>query len=226
MAFLRGSLRATIGFGGAFSPVFLHLLGSSSSPLLSRPRFLPLDLPTFSQLILGLSPPCALTCGLLPGRFGPICQFWTFIIGGVFVPVDFRHWDLLSMLFLEIGDEFSHLVGTPTSLCKSLLQSSHQAVVDEKGGESFSGSDVGWAHWQGEVNLLLHMRFGASAPSASCGAFSSGASSEEYSSTTFLSALPPDIGFFFRLAFPLPIANGLPPVFSRTVCLVRAMQRK
>ena len=131
------------------------------------------------------------------------------------------------MLLLEIGDEFSHLVGTPTSLCKSLLQSSRQAMVDEKGGESFSGSDSGWARWQGEVNLLLHA-FGASAPSAGCGAFSSGVSSDEYSNTTFLSALPPGIGFFFGLPFPLPlaIANGLPPVSFRAVCLVRAMQQK
>ena len=95
-------------------------------------------------------------CGLLLDRLCPICQLWTFVVGGVLVPVDFWHWDLLSMLLLEIGDEFSHLVGTPTSLCKSLLQSSRQAMVDEKGGESFSGSDVGWARWQGEVNLLLH----------------------------------------------------------------------
>ena len=95
-------------------------------------------------------------CGLLLDRLCPICQLSTFVIGGVLVPVDFWHWDLLSMLLLEIGDEFSHLVGTPTSLCKSLLQSSHQAMVDEKGGESFSGSDMGWACWQGEVNLLLH----------------------------------------------------------------------
>ena len=95
-------------------------------------------------------------CGLLPGRFGPICQLWTFVVSGVFIPIDFRHWDLLSMLLQEVGDEFSHLVGTPTSLCKSLLQSSRQAMVNEKGGEGFSSSDVGWARWQGEVNLLLH----------------------------------------------------------------------
>ena len=96
------------------------------------------------------------TCGLLLDRFCPICQLWTFVVGGVLVPVDFGHWDLLSMLLLEIGDEFSHLVGTPTPLCKSLLQSSRQAVVDEKGGEGFRSSDVSWARWQGEVNLLLH----------------------------------------------------------------------
>ena len=98
---------------------------------------------------------CA-ACGLLLDRFCPICQLWTFVIGGVLVPIDFGHWDLLSMLLLEIGEEFSHLVGTPTPLCESLLQSSHQAMVNEKGGEGLSSSDVGWAHWQGEVNLFLH----------------------------------------------------------------------
>ena len=41
-------------------------------------------------------------------------------------------------------------------LCKSFLQSSHQAMVNEKGGEGFGSSDMGWARWQGEVNLLLH----------------------------------------------------------------------
>ena len=99
--------------------------------------------------------PCT-TCGLLPARFGPICQLWTFIIGGVFVPVDFGHWDLMSVLLFEVGDEFSHLVGTPTSLCKSFLQSSHQAMVNKEGGEGLSSSYMGWACWQGEVNLLLH----------------------------------------------------------------------
>ena len=165
-----------------------------------------------SALLLASGPAYALTtrtgavtttctaCGLLPGHFGPICQFWTFVVRGVFVPIDFRHWDLLSMLLLEIGDEFSHLVGTPTSLCKSLLQSSHQAMVNEKGGEGFSSSDVGWARWQGE-GICFFTCFGASAPSAGCGAFSSGVSSEEYSNTTFLSALPPGVGFFFGLPF-------------------------
>ena len=97
---------------------------------------------------------CA-ACGLLD-RLCPICQLWTFAVGGVLVPVDFRHWDLLAMLLLEIGDEFPHLVGTPTPFCESLLQSSRQAMIDEKGGERLRSSDVGWARWQGEVNLLLH----------------------------------------------------------------------
>ena len=94
-------------------------------------------------------------CGLL-AHFGSVCQLQTLAIRGVFVPVDFGHWDLLSMLLLEVGDKFSHLVGTPTSLCESFLQSSRQTMVNEKGGKGFSSSDVGWARWQGEVNLLLH----------------------------------------------------------------------
>ena len=60
------------------------------------------------------------------------------------------------MLLLEVGDELPHLVSTPTSFCKSLLQSSHQTMVNKEGGEGLSSSDVGWACWQGEVNLLLH----------------------------------------------------------------------
>ena len=62
---------------------------------------------TVSALLLASGPVYALTthtgavtttctaCGLLPGRFGPICQLWTFVVGGVFVPIDFGHWDLL-----------------------------------------------------------------------------------------------------------------------------------
>ena len=96
-------------------------------------------------------------CGLLPACFGPICQLRTFVIRGVFVPVDFRHGNLLPMLLLEIGNKFPHLVGTPTSSCKSFLQSSRQAMVNEKGDKGFSSGDVGWTHWQGEMNLLLHV---------------------------------------------------------------------
>ena len=97
---------------------------------------------------------CA-ACGFL-AHCGSICQLQTLAVRGVFVPVDFGHWDLLSVLLLEVGDEFSHLVGTPTSFCKSFLQSSRQAMVNEKGGKGFCSSDVGWTRWQGEMNPLLH----------------------------------------------------------------------
>ena len=60
-------------------------------------------------------------CGFL-AHSGSVCQLQALTVRGVFVPVDFGHWDLLSMLLLEVGDEFSHLVGTPTFLCKSFLQ--------------------------------------------------------------------------------------------------------
>ena len=59
--------------------------------------------------------------GLLLGCFGPIRQLRTFVIRGVFVPLDFRHGNLLPVLFLEIGNKFPHLVGTPTSSRKSFL---------------------------------------------------------------------------------------------------------
>ena len=87
---------------------------------------------------------------------------------------------------------------------------------------------VTWSGLVGRVRCICFFtRFGASAPSACWGLSLSGLSSEEYSSTTFLSALLPglgsDFGSFFPL--PLPIANGLPPVSFRAVCLVRAMQQ-
>ena len=80
---------------------------------------------------------------------------------------------------------------------------------------------VTWAGLVGRVRCICFFAcFGAAAPSTCWGL----SSSEEYSNTTFLSTLP-GVGFFFGLAFPLPIANGLPPVFFRAVCLVRAMHK-
>ena len=85
---------------------------------------------------------------------------------------------------------------------------------------------VTWAGLVGRVRCICFFtRFGASAPSAGHWVLSSGASSKEYSSTTFLSALLPGGGFFFGVAFPLPIANGLPLVFFRAVCFVHAIQQ-
>ena len=43
-------------------------------------------------------------CGFL-AHVGTICQLQTLTVRGVFVPIDFGHWDLLSMLLLEVGDE-------------------------------------------------------------------------------------------------------------------------
>ena len=85
-----------------------------------------------------------------------VCQLQTLAFRGIFVPVDFGHWDLLSVLLLEVGDEFSHLVGTPTSLCESFLQSSRKPVVNEESREGFSRGHMGWAGWQSQVYLLLY----------------------------------------------------------------------
>ena len=95
-------------------------------------------------------------------------------------------------------------------------------MVDKEGGKGLGSSDVGRVRC-----ICFFTRFGASAPSAGHGALSSGVSSEEYSSTTFLSALPPGGGFFFGVPFPLPLpmAKGFPPVSFRAVCFVRAIQQ-
>ena len=99
---------------------FLHLLGSSSSPSPSRPRFLPPEPP--APLVLGPPPSCAPLPPLVPapppahwllsrlapagascttrgllGYLGSVCQLNAFLFRGVFVPVDFGHWDLLSV---------------------------------------------------------------------------------------------------------------------------------
>ena len=103
--------------------------------------------------------PAGATCtasGLL-AHLGPVCQLKTFAVGAVLVPVDFRHWDLLPMLFLEVGNELPHLVGTPASFFKSFLQGSCKTVVDKESCEGFSRGHMSWACWQGQVYLLLHM---------------------------------------------------------------------
>ena len=160
--------------------------------------------------------------GLPLDRLCPICQLWTFVVGRVLVPLDFGHWDLLPVLFLEVGDKLPHLVGAPTLLCERFLQSLRQTMINKEGGKSFGCGDMGWACWQGEMDLLLHPFWHFSSLRRSWGTLLL-SPTEEYSSTTFLSALPPGVGFFFGVAFPLPIANGFPPVSFRAVCLVRAM---
>ena len=112
------------------------------------------------------------------------------------------------MLLLEVGNEFPHLVGTPASFRKSFLQGSRKTMINEKGGKGFCSGDVGWAGWQGEMNLPLHTLWCLCSLHRSW-LFSSALSSEEYSSSTFLSAPP--------------IANGFPPVSFLAVCSVHAM---
>ena len=154
----------------------------------------------------------------LPGYSGPVCQLNAFLFRGVFVAVDFGHWNLLSMLFLEVGDELPHLVGAPTSLGKGLLQGTSKPVVDKERREGLSRGHMSRAGRQSQVYLLLH----------ACWCCSSlrrwGSSSEEYSTTTFLSGFPGG-GFFVGAFFPLPMASGFPPVSFRAVCFVRAIKQ-
>ena len=95
-------------------------------------------------------------------------------------------------------------------------------MVDEKGGEGFSSGDVGWTHWQGEVNLLLHAFWCLRSLRWLWGILI-----WSLIRGVFQHHLPvrssPCVGFFFGLAFPLPIANGFPPVSFLAVCFVRAM---
>ena len=138
---------------------------------------------------------------------------------GIFVPVDFGHGNFLSMLLLEVVDELPHLVGTPTSLAKAFCKARVSPWLIKKAVKD--SVMVTWAGLVGRVRCICFFtRFGASAPSVGWGS-----SSEEYSTTTFLSALLPGGGFFFGVAFPLPIANGLPPVSFRAVCFVRTIKQ-
>ena len=98
----------------------------------------------------------ACTASGLLAHFGPVCQLKTFTVGAVLVPVDFRHWDLLPVLLLEVGDELPHLVSTPAPFFKSFLQGSCKTVVDKESCEGFSHGHMSWACWQGQVYLLLH----------------------------------------------------------------------
>ena len=115
---------------------------------LSTPRFA-------SATCAGTAAITCAACGLL-AHFGPVCQLQTLAVRGVFIPIDFRHWDLLPVLFLEVGNKFPYLVGTPTSTFKSFSQHSCQTMVNKEGLEHLSSGDVGWACWQGEMDLLLH----------------------------------------------------------------------
>ena len=162
-------------------------------------------------------------CGFL-AHSGSVCQLQTLAVRGVFVPIDFGHWDLLPCFFWKL---------VMNSLIWSVLQHRFAKAFCRARVKPWLMKKVAkvsvvvtWAGLVGRVRwICFFTHFGASAPSAGCGAFSSGVSSEEYSNTTFLSALPPGLGSFFGLPFPLPlpIANGLPLVSFRGVCLVLAM---
>ena len=131
-----------------FAGVVLVII-SISAPLL------PLGSASAATTCTGTSATACTARGLLD-RFCPICQLWTFIVGRVLVSVDFGHWDLLPVLFLEVGDKLPHLVSAPTLLCERFLQSPRQTMVNEEGGKRFGCGDMGWARWQGEMDLLLH----------------------------------------------------------------------
>ena len=94
-------------------------------------------------------------CGFL-AHFGPLCHLQTLAVRGVFVPVDFGHWDSLSVLLLEVGNKFPHLVSTPTSFHKSFLQGSRKTVVNKESCKGFGCCDMGWTCWQVQMYLLLH----------------------------------------------------------------------
>ena len=95
------------------------------------------------------------TRGLL-GYPGPVCQLNAFLFRGVFVPINFGHWNLLPMLFLEVGDQLPHLVGTPTSFGKGLLQGSSKPVINEERREGLSRGHMSRAGRQSQMYLLLH----------------------------------------------------------------------
>ena len=56
------------------------------------------------------------------------------------------------MLLLEVGDQLPHLISAPASFFKGLPQGSRQAMVNEKGGEGFSSSDVAGVGRQHQVD--------------------------------------------------------------------------
>ena len=105
--------------------------------------------PVFLRLLGSSSPPSSSRPHFLPQDLPTPCYLcWE--------RCHHVYWDLLSVLLLEIGKEFSHLVGTPTSFRKSFLQGSRKPMVDKESCEGFSCGHMGWTCWQGEVNLFLH----------------------------------------------------------------------
>ena len=95
------------------------------------------------------------TRGLL-GYLGSVCQLNAFLFRGIFVPLDFGHWDLLSVFLLEVGDKLPHLIRAPTSFGKGLLQGSSKPVIDEKHREGLSRGHMSRASRQSQMYLPLH----------------------------------------------------------------------
>ena len=91
-----------------------------------------------------------------PGYSGPVCQLNAFLFRGVFIPVNFGHWNLLSVLYLEVGDKLPHLVGAPTSFGKGLLQGSSKPVINKERCEGLSRGHMNRAGRQSQMYLLLH----------------------------------------------------------------------
>ena len=164
-------------------------------------------------------------CGFL-AHFGPVCQLQTLTVRGVFVPIDFGHWDSCLCFFWKLAKNFLIWSVLQPRFAKAFCWAHVRPWLIKKAVKD--SVVVTWAGLVGRVRCICFFTcFGAPAPSAGWGLSLSRLSSEEYSSTTFLSDLPPGLGSNFGSFFPLPlpIANGFPPEFFRAVCLVHAMQQ-
>ena len=243
----RGSLRATIGSGGAPPPVLLRLLGSSSSPSSSRPRPPPRDPPAPPPPVLGpsplpvpaTSPPRPPAAGFLHGLPPPEPP------APPAAPLAAPAPPASSTPSLSDLSSSPQTPGTGT-LCprlpwKPVTNSPIWSALQPLPAKAFCKARVSpwlmkkavkdsvvatWAGLAGRVRCICFFtRFGAPAPSAGRGALSSGVSSEEYSSTTFLSAPLPGGGPSLGAAPPPPITNGPPPVPFRAVCFAHAIQQ-
>ena len=71
-------------------------------------------------------------------------------------PVNFGHWNLLSVLFLEVGDKLPHLVSAPTSFGKGLLQGTSKPVINKERCEGLGRGHMSRAGRQSQMYLLLH----------------------------------------------------------------------
>ena len=160
----------------------------ASCMVLPLPEPLALPVVFFPTLVPSASSRPSLSEESRPRRFwalGPCCPcfFWKLVTNSLI-------WSVLQHLFAKA---FCRARVKPWLIKKAVKDS----VV------------VTWAGLVGRVRCICFFTsFGAPAPSAGWGS-----SSEEYSNTTFLSALLPGLESFFGSFFPLPIANSFPPVF-------------